>query len=190
MRIISGKYKGRMFNAKLPTGIRPTQDAVRETIFNILNNYIDFEDIVAADICAGAGMLGIEAISRGAKNVYFVDKSRKSLEYIRNSFALLAISEENAHIFNLDAIQFLRHLSNLELPPLQLIFIDPPYNTSVAQDFLLAIDSIENTHILKEDAILVIETELHTILPLTSNFKLITERQFGATKITFLNFNQ
>ena len=70
MRIISGRWKGRRIETKLPSGIRPTQDAIKETIFNILNNYIGFEDIECADICAGAGMLGIEALSRGAKKVY------------------------------------------------------------------------------------------------------------------------
>jgi 16S rRNA (guanine966-N2)-methyltransferase len=72
VRIISGKYKGRLI--KLPRGenIRPTADRVKETIFNILSSRVEFENFVVLDLFAGTGALGFEAISRGAERVYFV----------------------------------------------------------------------------------------------------------------------
>ena len=195
MRIISGKYKGRVFNSKLPTGIRPTQDAMRETIFNILNNYIDFENKFVADICAGAGMLGIEALSRGVNFVYFVDKNRKAIEYIQNNLNNINAEKEFYKILNLDAIQFVNHfvsndflLHNTKSKTdktnfLDLIFLDPPYNTNIVNDIL---HYVSEHKILNSDGIIIVETALHYKILTPENFKILTERQFGASKISFV----
>ena len=74
MRIVSGKYGGRRLSLKLPEGIRPTSDNTRESIFNILNNYIDWDGLTVLDICAGTGALGFEALSRGAEYTVFIEK--------------------------------------------------------------------------------------------------------------------
>ena len=83
MRIVGGEHKGRQLQGKLPSGIRPTLDAVRESIYNILNNYFDWEATTMADICSGSGAMGLEALSRGAKKVYFVDKSKQACNHIK-----------------------------------------------------------------------------------------------------------
>ncbi len=192
MRIIAGKYKGHKINSKIPTGIRPTQDAIRETIFNILNNYTDFNNLVVADVCAGAGMLGLEAISRGADFVYFVDKNRKSLEYINNSLKLLNIPIENYQIKNIDALQFLNHIDynnkNSDNPIfIDLLFLDPPYNTNIVNNVL---NMINETNIMSENGIIIAETSIN-FLPIINKqvLEIITERQFGSTKIFFLEKN-
>lgn len=189
MRIISGKYKGRKINCKLPTGIRPTQDAVRETIFNILNNYTDFNNLVAADVCAGAGMLGLEAISRNANFVYFVDKSKKAIEYINNSIKLLNIPIEKYQTNNHDAIQFINHIdynnknTNNQIF-IDLFFLDPPYNTNIVNDIL---NKINETNIINKNGIIIAETSINSSLIIDKNIlEIITERQFGSTKIYFI----
>ena len=188
MRIISGIYKGRKINLKLPKGIRPTQDAMRETIFNILNNYVDFNNVIVADICAGTGMLGIEALSRGAKFSYFIDKSRISTEYIKSLINLLNIPNENFQLKNLDALQFLNHIyysnNNINNPTLiDLFFIDPPYNTNIVNEILSCINYMD---VMNENAIIIAETSIHNSLLINNNFEIITERQFGASKVTFI----
>ncbi|MCL2039796.1 MAG: 16S rRNA (guanine(966)-N(2))-methyltransferase RsmD [Bacteroidetes bacterium] len=189
MRIISGKYKGHKINSKIPTGIRPTQDAIRETIFNILNNYIDFSNLVVADVCAGAGMLGIEAISRGANFVYFVDKSRKSIEFVTHSLKSLNITAEKYKTNNLDAIQFINHIDynnkNIDSPIfIDLFFLDPPYNTNIVNDVL---HKINETNIIDKNGIIVAETSINSVLIIDNqHLEIITERQFGSTKISFV----
>ena len=201
MRIISGKFKGKVFNNKLPTGIRPTQDAMRETIFNILNNHINFENKIVADVCAGAGMLGIEAMSRGANFVYFVDKNKKSTELIQKNLNSINVENEFYKIVNLDAVQFINHFSSNEffypngfnkkinLPEnnttnfLDLIFIDPPYNTNIVNDILYF---FSENNVLNSDGIIIAETALHYQILLPAGFSILTERQFGASKVTFI----
>ncbi|MDR0926730.1 MAG: 16S rRNA (guanine(966)-N(2))-methyltransferase RsmD [Ignavibacteria bacterium] len=188
MRIISGKYKGRNFSAKLPTGIRPTQDAMRETIFNVLNNYIDIDGSVVADVCAGAGMLGLEALSRGAKYAYFVDKSGKAVEYIRNSIEMVSQALETYKILNLDALQYIGHQalvtqSGAENTPIDLLFLDPPYKTDIVN---ASLELLTTAGILANDGIIVAETAVHTVIELYGFFETITTRQFGAAKVSFL----
>jgi len=195
MRIISGKYKGRVFNSKLPMGIRPTQDAIRETIFNILNNYVDFENKIVADVCAGAGMLGVEALSRGVDLVYFVDKNRKAIEYIQNNLNSINVEKEFYKILNLDAVQFINHFASNDFLShntksktektnfLDLIFLDPPYNTNIVNDILHYVCEYK---ILNSDGIMVAETALHYQILIPENFKILTVRQFGASKVSFI----
>ncbi len=184
MRIISGKWKSRKLASKLPSGIRPTQDAMRETIFNILSNYIEFNDCNCADICAGAGMLGLEVLSRGAKKVYFVDKSRKSIEHIKNNLKLLQADSDSYKIYQLDATQFIHHYK--EISPneqVDIIFTDPPYNTLIADDVLRLTTEYS---LLREGGILVAETAIFTQLLNINDYEVLTERQFGASKVTIM----
>jgi len=194
MRIISGKYKGRKLNTKLPTGIRPTQDAMRETIFNILNNYINFENLVVADICAGTGMLGLEALSRGAKFVYFVDKNRKSIELINNSIKQLEIKNDKYKLNNFDAIQFIQHINHNQIntDKIDLLFLDPPYNTNIINEILTQMEEININfqNIINDNGIIICETSIHNSLIINSNWKIITERQFGASKVLFIKKNK
>ncbi len=185
MRIISGKYKGRNFIAKLPTGIRPTQEAVRETIFNILSNRMQFEGKTVADICAGAGMLGIEALSRGAKKVHFIDKNQKSLDYIKNNLSTINVDNASFDLHRLDATQFVNHYAKTISPSkqLEIIFVDPPYNTGIVNDIICR---ISEKNILADGGIIVAESAIFTQILLPNNFILFTERQFGAAKVTLL----
>ena len=195
MRIISGKYKGRVFNNKLPTGIRPTQDAMRETIFNILNNHIDFENKIVVDVCAGTGMLGIEALSRGVSFVYFVDKSRKALEYIQNNLNLIDIEKNKYRVINLDAVQFINHFATNEFlfhntkseisknNSLDLLFLDPPYNTNIVNDVIYF---IAENNIMNDSGIIITESAIHYQILLPVELEKIAERQFGASKVTFI----
>lgn len=189
MRIISGIYKGRRLPAKLPSGIRPTQDALRETIFNVLLNHIDITGLRVVDLCAGAGMFGLEALSRGASFVYFVDKSYKSLEYVRAVLQLLSVSELSYSIHNLDALQFINHaghsqaVASGEFSKIDLLFLDPPYNSNVINEVLLRIKELD---IMQAGGIMVIETAIHNNLIMDNNFTLLSVRQHGAAKVYFI----
>jgi len=119
MRIIAGKWRGRRIDAPPGMATRPTADRVRETLFSMLASRLGgFEDLRVADLFAGSGALGFEALSRGAAAATFVDNDQKAIQTIR----------QNAS--KLDATVEIRAGSALALPPsapFDLIFADPPY---------------------------------------------------------------
>src|SRR3989442_9193235 len=121
MRIISGKFKSRHLNGTPPAGIRPTSDKLRETLFNILGARVDGATFL--DGCAGVGAIGLEAISRGAALVYFVDQSRKACQMIRQNLASLEINEG----FKVMEMDLMRALGILDTQ-FDIAFVDPPYD--------------------------------------------------------------
>ena len=100
MRIISGVYKGRSLQGFDILGTRPTQDRVKESLFSMIQGYIP--DAVVLDLFAGSGNLGIEALSNGARDAYFVDTSRQAFSIIQKNIANLQIPTQQAHVFHAD----------------------------------------------------------------------------------------
>lgn len=131
MRIIAGKYKSRRISIpksskngrirNLP--LRPTSDRARETLFDVLNNIIDFEGISCLDLFAGTGSLGFEALSRGALEVIFVDKSRINIDTINKSAQELGCQKQIS-LCKEDAVVYL----NGNNTRFDLVFSDPPYD--------------------------------------------------------------
>jgi len=140
LRIIAGKYrsrkvytlphehalsKGRSSKQKSSSeGFRPTTDRAKETLFNILNNIIDFDSVTCLDLFAGSGSLGFEAMSRGAKECDFVENSQKQAELIKQTSLELGCSE-NITMYREDALKFLLQADGTSY---DIIFADPPYD--------------------------------------------------------------
>ena len=103
MRVIGGRFGGRKIPSPKSETIRPTSDFVRESIFNILNNLIDFEDIVVCDIFAGTGALGLESLSRGASYAYFIEKNRMNANNIKTLMSDFGVEKEEYSIICNDA---------------------------------------------------------------------------------------
>lgn len=122
MRIIAGEYKGRNLKSPPSMQVRPTSDRLRETLFNVIAPRI--EDARFLDLCAGTGAVGIEALSRGAQHVTFVDRSRKSCQLIESNVQLCRIPEEQFDIYQMPAEEFLRQEKSF---PWDIVFFDPPY---------------------------------------------------------------
>jgi 16S rRNA (guanine(966)-N(2))-methyltransferase RsmD len=121
MRIIAGKFKSRRLKGTPPPGIRPTSDKLRETVFNILGPQVN--EAVFLDGCAGMGAIGIEAISRGAAFVYFVEQSRKACRMIRENLGELEI-QEGFKILEMD----LTRAFGIIDAHIDIAFVDPPYD--------------------------------------------------------------
>jgi len=121
LRIIGGQWRGRKLTFTPQEGLRPTSDRVRETLFNWLAPYI--HGARCADLFAGSGAMGLEALSRGASHCDFVDTSQAALAQIGNHLATLgATAIGQCH--SLSALQFLQSTSE----PYDLVFIDPPFS--------------------------------------------------------------
>lgn len=119
MRILTGKYKGRII--KMPKGIRPTQDKVRKALFDILG---DIEGLSFLELFAGSGAVGIEALSRGAKGVVFVEKNQQCIDNIKISGSLMGLLGHK--VMGLDVQEAIKRLSKAG-ETFDIIFLDPPY---------------------------------------------------------------
>ncbi len=145
MRVIGGTYRSRRLSAPRGVATRPTSDRLRETLFNVLASRI--EGSVFADLYAGSGAVGIEALSRGASMVYFVDQAAPAVAAIRSNLAELAIGS-GFRIESTSVAAALRHMAEPGIQPrCQIIFLDPPYEA--AKDYAQTLNGIgRNAHTL------------------------------------------
>jgi 16S rRNA (guanine966-N2)-methyltransferase len=151
MRIISGKFRSRQLKGTPPSGLRPTSDKLRETLFNILGPSVDGSEFL--DACAGMGGVGIEAISRGASMVHFVDSSRKASAIIRENLASLAIAT-GYRMLEMDLRKALQ-IFERENTAFDIAFLDPPYDREDL--YTMALESFGAGALLKDDGIFVME---------------------------------
>jgi 16S rRNA (guanine(966)-N(2))-methyltransferase RsmD len=159
MRIISGAYRGRVLRSPSDYKTRPTSDRLRETLFNILAPQIT-EETRFLDLCAGTGAVGIEALSRGARFVTFVDKSRRACGLIEENLDLLDVPEDETEIHCLTAENFVNRAHGEDW---DIVFFDPPYSEnyeSVIYEF-----GESGKRMLAEDGILIAEHHCKNNLP-------------------------
>ncbi len=180
MRIISGTSKGRKLVTPKKYSLRPTSDRVKESLFNILASEI--EGKVVLDLFAGTGNLGIEALSRGAKRVIFVEKGRQALRLIQTNLNQFGL-EDRSEILPKDvnrAIGILKQRGEC----FDLILMDPPYEKGLIQRTLMKLNSHQIYH---RDSILVIEHDRREPLPhILDGWNLIRQQKIGDTLLSFL----
>jgi 16S rRNA (guanine966-N2)-methyltransferase len=173
MRIVGGALRNR--SVKVPKkGVRPTKGIVRGAVFNIIGDIVINAEVL--DLFAGSGILGIEAISRGAKHCFFVEKNPRALH--ANISGLLL--ERKATILAQDYRNALRWLRSRRF---DLILADPPYNKNFVQR---VIDSIRRYALLNNDGILMIEHSPREQMLIPEDLSLFKQRRYGDTVITFL----
>jgi 16S rRNA (guanine966-N2)-methyltransferase len=132
MRVISGKFKGRRLKGPQGTGLRPTGDRLKETLFNILGTGV--ADSIVLDVFAGAGAIGIEALSRGAREVIFIDSGAEGQRLIRDNLELCGV-ERGYRIIEQDVFMALRALARRQFRA-DIVFLDPPYDWEPYRDLL------------------------------------------------------
>jgi 16S rRNA (guanine966-N2)-methyltransferase len=180
MRIISGRLRGRDLGS-VPKGVRPTSDRVRESLFSVLGSVEGFSIL---DLYAGTGALGLEALSRGAARVVFVDQSRSVIRQLRERISLLGLDcPSEIEIFTSDAVKAIRRLSRDERQAFDLVFLDPPYELG---DRVGTLDALIASGILRDHATVVVEGPKGHPLPRRSGTKVLDERDYGETKLTWL----
>ncbi|HKC65945.1 MAG TPA: 16S rRNA (guanine(966)-N(2))-methyltransferase RsmD [Pyrinomonadaceae bacterium] len=160
MRVIAGYYRGRNLRSPPSMQVRPTSDRLRETLFNVLAPRIEGARFL--DLCAGSGAVGIEALSRGATHVTFVDRVHKICGLIEENLDMLGVPEEMTEIVKSDAAEFLRRTVRGKgqdwrggSGPWDIIYFDPPY----AIDYLAVLREFgaHSEALLSEDGLLVVE---------------------------------
>lgn len=185
MRITGGKLSGRRLVTPQDAHVRPTSDRTRQAVFNMLRHKdfgIDFEldGAAVADLFAGTGALGIEALSQGARWCLLVDDSADSRALQRENIEGLGLTGAT-RIWRRDATD-LGPLGPSAGGPFNLVFLDPPYRKNLIPP---ALKSLKNGGWLADKALIVIESDAKEEIDL-SGFELLDERDYGETRVRFL----
>lgn len=182
MRVISGLRKGHRLNSPKGMDTRPTEDKVKESLFNILGN-ID-ADAIVLDLFGGSGSIGIEFLSRGAKACYFVDISSKSIAAIKENLIHTKFTE-SATVIKSDALRAIKHFNSKKIK-FDYIYLDPPFRH---KELLYGvIKSIDEHDIIANRGMLIVEHEKELILEdEILKFKKNDERRYGNKTMTFFS---
>lgn len=172
MKVISGFLKGRNILGYKIIGTRPTMDRVKESLFAIIQN--DIKDSICLDLFAGSGNLGIEAISNGAKYVYFIDNNKKSIKTIKENIDNFNIGDM-CSVINTDYMQFLNYLKNND-NKLDLIFIDPPYKDNIINEIL---NFISKNNIINDGGQVICEYVNDNLCECYNDLELIKKRKYS-----------
>lgn len=159
MRVIAGKYRSRRLNGPGLLRMRPTSDRLRETLFNVLGPAV--EESLFVDIFAGTGAVGIEALSRGAREAIFIESHAPSARLIRQNLASLEIAG-GASVIESDAMEALKKLTMRHILA-DFLFLDPPY--SKTGDLLHALEYLDGSRIVAPHGIVIAEHDARTDLP-------------------------
>lgn len=156
MRIISGKFRSRPLKTPQGLDVRPSSDRLRETLFNVLSAAGGLENSRWIDLFAGTGAVGIEALSRGADYVYFVEKAKKIARIVEDNLKSLG-AEPQAEILTSDAMTALKQLEGIEA--VDFVFFDPPYREEGA--YLGVLRVLADSTLLKPTSIVIAEHTKH-----------------------------
>lgn len=148
MRIIAGSLRGRRLNPPQNLPVRPTTDMARESLFNILNNYVDYEDCAVMDLFAGTGAVSLEFVSRGAREVTSIDINAACTDFIKQSATQLGI--RNLHVVRADVFDLLKRANR----KFDIVFADPPYAIEGLDSLP---DLVFERNVLTDDGIFVLE---------------------------------
>ena len=182
MRIIGGKYKGLKLLTPDGNKIRPTSDRLKESLFSIIssNKYkIKIDSSNVLDICSGTGSLGIEAFSRGAISVYFIDIDYRSISLIHKNISKLNIDNKfKIKIIKDEATKALKNINKI----FQIVLIDPPYNTNIIEKCL---SNLKELNLINQDSYIFAESSK------AENFKyngyqVLDIKVYGNSKLTIL----
>jgi 16S rRNA (guanine966-N2)-methyltransferase len=170
VRVIGGRYRGRPLVAPRGNVTRPTSDRVREAIFSILTSAIDLEGCHVADLFAGSGALGIEAISRGCESSVFVDESTDAVTAIKNNLEALGIGADGtlARVVRSDVGSWVARKET----EFDIVFMDPPYGFDKWGELLGRVRCMVG----------VLESDRPVILPV--NWELVKEKRYGGTLVS------
>lgn len=180
MRVIAGSAKRIQLKTIEGMDTRPTTDRIKETLFNMISEYL--ADSCFLDLFSGTGAIGIEALSRGATRVVFVEQSRQAMDCIRENLKRTKL-EEKAVLCEMDVISALKRLDSKE--KFHYIFMDPPYNQLLEKSVL---EYLSHSNILAEDSLIIVEASIETDFSYVTSlgFTIVKEKCYKSNKHVFL----
>ncbi len=179
MRVIAGTCRG--MKLKTPEGLdtRPTQDRIKETLFNMIQPYL--ADCVFVDMFSGSGGIGIEALSRGARKAYFIEHAREALDCIEENLTFTKL-KGSAVVLKTDAVNALHHIFEKEA---DIIFMDPPYNMGHEKQVLTYLKDMK---FVTDDTMIIVEASLDTDFAYLEKlgFEIYKEKRYKTNKHVFI----
>ena len=184
MRIISGKFRGLKLQPPVDFSIRPTSDRLKESLFSILesNKYnIKIQNSNVIDICSGTGALGIEALSRGAKSIYFIDKDPQAINVLQKNISKLKINYKDENY-----IKIVRNDAKIALKSIEknfhIVLIDPPYNSNIIEECLV---KLKQYNLIDLDSYIFAESNKNENFNF-DGFDMLDKKIYGNSKLTIL----
>ena len=182
MRIVAGKNKGNILKSPKDLSVRPTSEKVREALFDILGTSV--EETCFLDLFAGTGAVGIEALSRGAKKVIFIEKELKCIKIIKENLEKTKNSQ-NAVVYKIDFLPGLKLLAKKNYL-LDYIFLDPPYNRGLVNISLLEIAKLP---ILRKNGLVIAQHyKKEKVMEKINNLRLFNQRRYGECFLSFYEY--
>ena len=178
VRVISGSARGLKLNTPGDDRVRPTTDRVKESMFNIVQDWV--YDSQVLDLFAGSGALGIEALSRGASQAVFCDNSLDSIKIIKSNIEKARVVDRSKIVSG----DYKRCLRDMEAKnqSFDMIFVDPPYYEGLFEEVL---DTIRSYKILKKDGIVIVEHDAKRPIGQVEGLEVYKEKKYGITMLTF-----
>ena len=181
IRIIAGKYRGRKLKVLKGMDIRPSSDQLREGLFNMLSSLADFGNMVFLDLYAGTGALGLEALSRGAKKVIFIEASRKNMSVLKRNIESIA-PEQNC--FELTQDSSSNWLSGFADPGHRcVVFLDPPFT---GNDYELILNKLTILPSIRAGSLIVVESNQAREILFPEALLLLKHRRYGSVTLDIL----
>ena len=181
MRVIAGTAKSIKLNSLEGIHTRPTTDRIKETLFNMIHNNII--DSTFLDLFSGSGGIGIEALSRGAKEAVFIDNNSRAIQCIKENLQRTKLYELSK-VYQLDALSSINKLEK-ENMIFDILFIDPPYNKNIERQILSV---IANSRIINQESIIIVETDIKTSFDYLDDcqMEIYKEKKYKTNKHVFI----
>ena len=180
MRVIAGTAKRLQLKTVEGMDTRPTTDRIKETLFNMISEYLAGSNFL--DLFSGSGAIGIEALSRGAAHASFVEQSKKAMACIRENLAYTKLADK-AELYETDVINALSRMEGRKV--FDYIFMDPPYNQLLEKKVL---EYLSTSKLLSEDGLVIVEAALDTDFSYVKElgFEIVKEKIYKTNKHVFL----
>ncbi len=180
MRIISGNKRGMLLETPDGMDTRPTSDRIKETLFNMIAPYVC--DSYFLDLFAGSGQMGIEALSRGAREAVFVEKDKRAIACIENNLNKAKFDDDSL-LLKTDVFSALNMLKNHSV--FDIVFMDPPYNKLIEKDVL---KSLANSPFISDETLIIVEASLETDFDYVESYgySITKEKLYKTNKHIFL----
>ena len=181
IRIIAGEYRGRKLKVPQGIDIRPSSDQLREGLFNMLAALTDFERMIFIDLYAGTGSLGLEALSRGAKKVIFIEESQKNISVLKQNIESISPEQNCYELTKESSAQWLSRFADPGHPC--VVFIDPPFS---GNEYELILNKLSIFNSIRAESLLVIESDLKRKILFPESFIMLKHRRYGSVKLDIL----
>ena len=180
MRVIAGTAKRIQLKTIEGLDTRPTTDRIKETLFNMISEYL--ADSCFLDLFSGSGAIGIEALSRGAAKAVFVEQSRQAMNCIRDNLRATRL-EDRAVVYEMDVLSALVHMEQKE--KFHYIFMDPPYDQLLEKRVL---EYLSTSNLLADDGLIIVEASMETVFFYAKGlgFTIVKEKCYKTNKHVFL----